>query len=82
MSRTLYAVTMSYLSFMPWTLQKRLLRYLLSQLDFLETDDLDLENLGIRWGQRSIVELKNIGLKTRVRALNFPDQNWELTMVA
>jgi autophagy-related protein 2 len=57
---------MSYLSFMPWTLQKRLLRYLLSQLDFLETDDLDLENLGITWGQKSVVELKNIGLKTKV----------------
>lgn len=59
---------MSYLSFMPWTLQKRLLRYLLSQLDFLETDDLDLENLGITWGQNSVVELKNIGLKTKVCA--------------
>lgn len=57
---------MSYLSFMPWTLQKRILRYLLSHLDFIETDDIDLENLGITWGQRSIVELKNIGLKTKV----------------
>ena len=54
---------------MPWTLQKRLLRYLLSQLDFLETDDLDLEDLGIRWGQRSVVELKNVGLKTSVRPM-------------
>ena len=53
---------------MPWTLQKRLLRYLLSQLDFLDTDDLDLENLGITWGQKSVVELKNIGLKTKVCA--------------
>jgi autophagy-related protein 2 len=60
---------MSYLSFVPWTLQKRLLRYLLSQFDFLETDDLDLENLGVTWGQRSVVELKNIGLKTQVRRL-------------
>jgi autophagy-related protein 2 len=60
---------MSYLSFVPWTLQKRLLRYLLSQFDFVETDDLDLENLGVTWGQRSVVELKNIGLKTQVRRL-------------
>jgi autophagy-related protein 2 len=60
---------MSYLSFMPWTLQKRLLRYLLSQLDFLETDELDLENLGITWGQRSVVDLKDVKLKTRVRGL-------------
>jgi autophagy-related protein 2 len=60
---------MSYLSFMPWTLQKRLLRYLLSQLDFLETDDLDLEDLGITWGQRSVVELRNLGLKAKVRTL-------------
>ena len=61
---------MSYLSFMPWTLQKRLLRYLLSQLDFLETEDLDLENLGITWGQKSVVELKDIGLKTKVCKLD------------
>ncbi len=56
---------------MPWTLQKRLLRYLLSQLDFLETDDLELEDLGVRWGQRSVVELKNVGLKTSVRHMSF-----------
>ena len=60
---------------MPWTLQKRLLRYLLSQLDFLETDDLDLEDLGIRWGQRSVVELKNVGLKTSVRPMSFEEMD-------
>lgn len=62
---------MSYLSFLPWTLQKRLLRYLLSQLDFLETDNLDLEDLDITWGQRSVVELNNIRLRTRVGEVEF-----------
>jgi autophagy-related protein 2 len=54
---------------MPWTLQKRLLRFLLSQLDFLDTDDLDLGDLGVTWGQRSVIELKNLALKEKVRAL-------------
>lgn len=56
---------MSYI-FMPRGIQKRLLRFLLTQLDFIETDDLELDNLGLTWGQRSTVELKNIGLKTKV----------------
>jgi autophagy-related protein 2 len=61
---------MSYKSFMPWSLQKRLLRYLLSQLDILDTDDLDLGDLGIAWGQRSVIELKNLALKKKVRGLD------------
>lgn len=47
----------------PSYFQKRLLRYALSRLDFLETEDLDLENLGITFGQRSIIELKDIGIR-------------------
>lgn len=49
--------------FLPSYFQKRLLRYALSRLDFIETNDLDLENLGITWGQRSVIELKDVGIQ-------------------
>lgn len=49
--------------FLPSYLQKRLLRYGLSHLDLIETDDLDLDNLGLTFGQRSVVELKNVSIK-------------------
>ena len=49
--------------FLPSYFQRRLLRYALSRLDFIDTDDLDLENLGITWGQRSVIELKDVGIQ-------------------
>ncbi|KLJ11295.1 autophagy-like protein 2 [Blastomyces silverae] len=52
---------MSY--FLPSFFQKRLLRYALSRLELVDTDALDLESLGIRWGQRSTFELRDIGLR-------------------
>lgn len=60
--------------FLPSYFQKRLLRYALSRLDFIETDDLDLENLDITWGQRSVIELKDAGIQiTKLTALlNIP----------
>ncbi|KAI9806429.1 MAG: autophagy- protein 2 [Piccolia ochrophora] len=51
----------SYL--LPSSFQKRLLRYALSRLELLDTDDLDLEDLDIAWGRKSTVELRNVGLK-------------------
>ena len=51
---------------MPSFFQKRLLKYVLSRVGLVETDALDLDNLGISWGQRSVVELKDIGLKLDV----------------
>ncbi len=54
---------MSY--FLPSYFQKRLLRYLLTRLDFLDSDEFDLDNLGLKWGQRTVVELKNVGIKTK-----------------
>ncbi|KAI9870546.1 MAG: autophagy- protein 2, partial [Watsoniomyces obsoletus] len=51
--------------FLPSYLQKRLLRYALSRLDLLEDDNLDLDNLGITFGQRSVVELKNVSIKVK-----------------
>ncbi|KAJ5814620.1 hypothetical protein N7474_006397 [Penicillium riverlandense] len=49
--------------FLPSFFQKRLLKYALSRLGLVDTDALDPDNLGIRWGQRSTVELRDIGLK-------------------
>ncbi|KAJ5976277.1 hypothetical protein N7481_009984 [Penicillium waksmanii] len=51
----------SYL--LPSFFQKRLLKYALSRLGLFDTDDLDPDNLGITWGQRSTVELRDVGLK-------------------
>jgi len=49
--------------FLPSYFQKRLLRYALSRLDFLDDDALDLDNLGFTIGQRSVIELKNVGIR-------------------
>jgi autophagy-related protein 2 len=54
--------------FLPSFFQKRLLRYALSRLELVDTDTLDLDSLGIRWGQRSTFELRDVGLKLVVRA--------------
>ena len=63
---------MSY--FLPSYFQKRLLRYLLARLDILDSDDFDLDNLELAWGQRSVVELKNVAIKTQriIEALQLP----------
>lgn len=53
---------MSY--FLPSSIQKRVLRFVLSTQGLLEIQDLDLDNLGIAWGMRSTVELRDIGLST------------------
>lgn len=55
---------MSY--FLPSFLQKRILRYALSRLEFLDTDALDLEKLDIGWGKKSTVEIREVGLHTKV----------------
>lgn len=60
----LIAPKMAY--FLPSFFQKRLLRYALSRLEVVDTEALDLDSLGIRWGQRSTVELRDIGLRLEV----------------
>ena len=57
--------------FLPSFFQKRLLRYALSRLELVDTEALDLDSLGIRWGQRSTVELRDIGLRLDVSATVF-----------
>ncbi|KAK5100328.1 autophagy- protein 2 [Lithohypha guttulata] len=49
--------------FLPSYFQKRLLRYALSRLDFIDSTALDLDNLGFTIGQRSVIELRNVGIK-------------------
>jgi autophagy-related protein 2 len=49
--------------FFPSSFQKRLLKYALTRLDLIETDDLNLDDLGLTFGQRSVVELKNVSIK-------------------
>lgn len=56
--------------FLPSFFQKRILRYALSRLELLETDDLGLDKLEIAWGRRSTVELRDIGVNIKVRAVS------------
>lgn len=58
--------------FLPSFFQKRLLKYALSRLGIVDTEALDPDNLGIRWGQRSTVELRDIGLKLEVSVRGCP----------
>jgi autophagy-related protein 2 len=53
--------------FLPSYVQKRALRYALTYLDFLETDDLDLDKLGVTIGRRNVIELKDVGFRIKVR---------------
>jgi autophagy-related protein 2 len=60
--------------FMPSFFQKRLLKYALSRLGLVDTEALDPDNLGIRWGQRSTIELRDIGLRLEVSGCSDPPQ--------
>ena len=55
--------------FIPSFFQKRILRYALSRLDLLDTDALDLDKLDITWGKRSTVEVRDIGVHTKVSCI-------------
>lgn len=54
--------------FLPSFFQKRILRYALSRLELLETDDLGLDRLEIAWGRRSSVELRDVGVNLKVKS--------------
>ncbi|KAL8683394.1 MAG: hypothetical protein Q9186_000656 [Xanthomendoza sp. 1 TL-2023] len=62
--------------FIPSYFQKRILRYALSRLDFLDAEQLNLDNLDIAWGKQSVVELRDVGvqLKKLASLLNLPTQ--------
>ena len=52
--------------FLPSYFQKRILRYALSRLDLLDADQLNLDNLDVAWGRRSVVELRDVGVQLKV----------------
>ena len=54
--------------FIPSGVQKRLLRYALSRIELLDTDQLDLDNLDIAIGKKSTVNLKDVGIRTEVKS--------------
>ncbi|KAL9031961.1 MAG: hypothetical protein Q9196_000034 [Gyalolechia fulgens] len=62
--------------FIPSYFQKRILRYALSRLDLFDSEQLDLDNLDIAWGRKSVVELRNLGvhLKKITSLLSLPPQ--------
>ena len=65
---------MSYFLFSSFP--KRILRYALSRLEILDSDDVDLENLDIKWGKSSTVELHDVGLNIQVDLLSFKFVAW------
>ena len=55
---------MSYFLFSSFP--KRVLRYALSRLEILDSNDVDLDSLDIKWGKSSTVELQGVGLNLEV----------------
>ncbi|MCJ1309618.1 autophagy- protein 2 [Agyrium rufum] len=49
--------------FIPSYVQKRLLRYALSRLDFLDQEKLDFDKLDLSWGKRTTLVLRDVGLE-------------------
>lgn len=56
---------MAYL--IPLYIQKRILRYALSRINLLDAEALDLDKLDIVFGKRSTIELRDVGLRLKVR---------------
>lgn len=54
-------------SYLSSYVQKKFLKYALSRVGLVDTEALDLDNLGIQFGQRSTAEVRDIGLKLEVR---------------
>lgn len=48
------------------SMPKRLLQYVLSRLEIVDTDDLDLDNLDIAWGKNTLLEFKDVKLRLKV----------------
>ena len=57
----------SYLqSFRSSSMPKRLLRYVLTRLDLLDAEALDMENLDLAWGRNTVLEFRDVGIKLQV----------------
>ncbi|KAL8730208.1 MAG: hypothetical protein Q9181_004739 [Wetmoreana brouardii] len=65
---------MSYL--LPSYFQKRILRYALSKVDFLDAEQLNPNKFDIAWGRRSVIELRDVGVQLERLAslLNLPQR--------
>nr|OQO30071.1 hypothetical protein B0A51_02756 [Rachicladosporium sp. CCFEE 5018] len=50
------------LSWIPTSIQKRLLRYAITRFGILDDDALDLDSFDITWGRKNTLEFKNVGL--------------------
>ncbi|KAI1125150.1 ATG C terminal domain-containing protein [Nemania abortiva] len=50
-------------SFWTSSMPKRLLRYVLSKLDYFETDALDLDKIDVAWGQAGHLTWQDVGVK-------------------
>ncbi|KAK6429682.1 autophagy-related protein 2, partial [Oleoguttula sp. CCFEE 5521] len=49
-------------SWIPTSIQKRLLRYAITRFGILDDDALDLDSFDITWGRKNTLEFKNVGL--------------------
>ncbi|EKD11854.1 uncharacterized protein L3040_000340 [Drepanopeziza brunnea f. sp. 'multigermtubi'] len=47
------------------SMPKRLIQYVLSRIEILDTDALDLQNLDIAWGKNSTFEFKDVALRMK-----------------
>ncbi|KAF4975509.1 hypothetical protein FZEAL_7695 [Fusarium zealandicum] len=61
-------------SFRSSSMPKRLLRYALSRLDFLDAEALDIDNLDLALGRNTVLEFRDVGvnLKKLNKLLQFP----------
>ncbi|KAF7527002.1 hypothetical protein G7054_g10613 [Neopestalotiopsis clavispora] len=50
-------------SFGSSNMSKRLLRYALSRLEFLDTDALDVDKLDLEWGRNNVLTFQDVGIK-------------------
>ncbi|KAI0134523.1 ATG C terminal domain-containing protein [Xylariales sp. AK1849] len=50
-------------SFGSSNMSKRLLRYALSRLEFLDTDALDMDKLDLVWGKNNVLTFQDVGIK-------------------
>ncbi|KAB5525607.1 hypothetical protein GE09DRAFT_976257 [Coniochaeta sp. 2T2.1] len=50
-------------SFRSSSMPKRLLRYVLTKLDLLDAEALDMENLDLAWGRKTVLEFRDVGIK-------------------
>ena len=53
-------------SFGSSNMSKRLLRYALSRLEFLDTDALDMDKLDLAWGKNSVLTFQDVGIRLEV----------------